>query len=1118
MALNNRDRVRRALDLLGPALDRFVTSIIGPSLPPSTSWTSLLAAKDSRNGANKTYNPEDPQNGLRMVTESLAGAGWNPAYPFNKNLSRVEQSYAGELREVRNHAIHESAFDNEDAQRALDTSERFLRAIGAPQEAEEVKKMRVDLRRVSTDRYDREVVKTAPVANVGSDNLPPWREVLSPHPDVLNGTLKAAEFAADLYTVSLGTAPAEYADPVQFFRRTYLTNGLRALLTGAAARITGDLNASPVINLQTNFGGGKTHSMLALWHLASGTPISDYPDDVSALLRDYDLTQGSGKVQRVALVGNQLPASGLVKPDGTRVNTIWGELAWQLGGLDAYEIVGDADRTSTNPGAALIELLELYAPAVILIDEWVAYARQLYGQEGLAGGTFDTQFTFAQTLTEAVKSVKGALVVVSIPASHESTGGDSDRTVEEEVGGENGREALRRLQRVVGRTADNWLPAMGDESFEIVRRRLFEAPSGAQIGQISSVAQSVVDYYRKNGASFPKEAITGEYLDKIKHCYPIHPELFDRLYQDWSTLERFQRTRGVLRLMNTIIGSLWDSTDPAALIMPGSVLLENEDVLTELSSYLPDHWKAIVEADVGGPNSVPALVDTDNALFKKRHVAKRLARTIFVGATPTLQSAHKGVDKPRIFLGTALPGDVPGNFHSALDHLANRSTYLYSEGSSYWFDTHQNTTRAARDYADGLNAEDVWAEVTRRLRMARQASTNNSFKAVYVCPDSSADVPDHQEARLVLVPIKYPHNPKSGKDSPALQWATEVVGKRGNSQRIYQNTLIFLAAQERRASEVEASVREFLAWQHVSKSGEQAGLSRQQEKQAVDRMKTADVTVQSRLLETYIWTIYPEASPGHAYTMATLDTKGSTDDVIARAAKKLGDVGALVQQRAAVHVNGVLTGALEKYWKEDGHISLGQLYDNYTTYPFLSRLRDRDVLADGVLSVFDLLLWQQDGFGLADSWDGEKYVGLILPSDQVTPPSTVDSLLIIEPRRAERFRQQEVDDFGDNKDNPDPGPNPRAGSGPGPRPDPDPKNAKPNRYFGSVRLDPDLYARDLNKITQEVISHLAVEGIELDVRIDITARAADGFDDSKVRIIRENANVLNFDESGFEVD
>jgi hypothetical protein len=250
--------------------------------------------------------------------------------------------------------------------------------------------------------------------------------------------LPANTYAASPYLVSFTETSRDYSDPIEFFNRTYLTEGLRNLIGGAMDRLRGDPNASPVVNLQTNFGGGKTHSMLALWHLASGRPISDFPQDVQDLLNAHRYQDIPADVKRVAIVGNHFAASGENRGD-VRVNTVWGELAWQLGGKEGYELVRQADETSTAPGEALHELLEYFAPAVILIDEWVAYARQLVGREDLAGGTFETKFTFAQALTEAVKAIPGMFLAISIPASHDSDRADADAIGSgEEVGGENG--------------------------------------------------------------------------------------------------------------------------------------------------------------------------------------------------------------------------------------------------------------------------------------------------------------------------------------------------------------------------------------------------------------------------------------------------------------------------------------------------------------------------------------------------------------------------------------------------------------------------------------------------------------------------------------------------------
>ena len=546
MALSNRDRIDRMVQVLAPALDDFISSVVGQVDPAlGAEGTKLVHGKDLKNGApaGKEYDPQDPQVQFRMLTEGNITAGYKPGwYPFGQAVGKAGEAFASELRQVRNEWAHNKTFTDDDAYRALDTAERLLKLVGAAGEADEVRDIRLNLRRVTADKDDKKVLKAA-ASNPEATGLMPWRQVLQPHADVATGNFHASEFAADLYKVaSGGEVDADYADPVEFFKRTYLTEGLRDLVGRAVRRLAGDDNASPGINLQTNFGGGKTHSMLALWHVAAGLPLGEFPQETQELLAASGYDPEGRRVNRVAIVGNHFSPSGVTKDDGTKVNTIWGELAWQLGGATAYEIVARADQDRTHPGDDLHRLLAAYAPAVILIDEWVAYARSLVGRDDLAGGTFDDQFTFAQSLTEASKGTSGVLLAISIPASESGPQAEPVAGSAEEVGGAHGLEALKRLQNVVRRVADQWRPASSDEAYHIVKQRLFTQPDAAALGQISATAKAYGEMYRKYAHDFPRETRDPAYEARIKATYPIHPELFDTLYEDWSSLERFQRT------------------------------------------------------------------------------------------------------------------------------------------------------------------------------------------------------------------------------------------------------------------------------------------------------------------------------------------------------------------------------------------------------------------------------------------------------------------------------------------------------------------------------------------------------------------------------------------------
>lgn len=1107
MATSNRDRIGTMFELLAPPLDAFIAEAVAPALKDGTSWAALVQLRDTQKGIEgKSYSVTDPQLQLRMLTENIphqVQPGW---YPFTGALGRVGQGFARELREARDTWAHNGSFTDDDAYRTLDTAERLLALIGAAPVVEQVRAIRLGLRRLTADKDDRKALRSAAVAP-DSAGLRPWREVLAPHDDVATGNFQAAEFAADLYKVSAtDDAGRDYAEPVQFFARTYLTQGLRDLIDRAVRRLAGDRNASPVINLQTNFGGGKTHSMLALWHLASGTPRADYPQDVQDLLAGTGFDDLAG-VHRVALVGNHIAPSGSAKPDGTVVNTLWGELAWQLGGREAFATIAAADADRTPPGQALHDLLAAHSPAVILIDEWVAYARSLVGRDDLAGGTFDDQFTFAQALTEAVAGTPGVLLAVSIPASE--SGDDAARASgnEEEVGGANGLKALERLQNVVRRVADQWRPASSEEAYHIVRQRLFTAPTAEALASINATARAFVELYHKHAGEFPREARDGHYEERIRRTYPIHPELFDRLYEDWSSLERFQRTRGVLRLMNTVIHALWMGEDQSPLIMPGSIPIGTASVNAELTQYLQDSWKAVIDADVDGPNCEPRRIDAGKPLFGQRSLTQRLARTVFFGAAPTIGSAHKGLETQRVFLGTATPGDVPGNFHSALAALADRATYFYSAGGRYWYDLQANITRRAKDQADHIHPEEVYAEIRTRLKAGER--TRGSFAGVITCPEDAADIADIDEARLVILHPTLTH-PRTGSASRALDFAKSATERRGAANRTYRNMLVFLAPDEARMEELDRAVRDYLAWSWILANESELDLTANQRNQALERRTRADETVTARLAGTYQWALVPHGQP---VEISAVKVEGQAASLAERVSRKLGNDGNLAMQHAAPAIRLQLDTTARTLW-QNGHMRVGDLWRLYAEYPYMPRLRDRAVLDAGLTG--PQLLWEIEGFALADGYDDAtgRYRGLVLPTDHV-PVAVTNDTLVVHPERAKEQRDAETAPPVDATD-PQPGGGDSDG-GPGPTPPtPPPPDPRTTRYFGAKRLNADRYASDFKKLTEEILAPLAaVPGVELNVTIEIEAVAPDGFDDAKVRTVSENAGTLKLDQSDF---
>lgn len=1148
MATSNRERIDQGFQFLQQGLMPFVDEVMSAATPGDRDWVEVLDARNNqRRGTSFTNSKNDPRFLLSVITEE-----WRV---FKNKLSRGEQSFASELRETGNLLAHGEKFTADDAYRALDTMERLLAAVDAHDEAEQVRKLRRESQQAQFTSATRKAVQA--VAGIEGTGLKPWREVIVPHEDVREGNMRGAEFAADLYYVTRGEASQEYLDPVEFFRRTYLTEGLRDLLTWCARRITGDLNAPPVVNLQTNFGGGKTHSMLALWHLLSGTPLSSFTDELQQLLSGV-IAGPLPETRRAAIVGNHTQAGeGSVKPDGTRVRTLWGELAWQLGhsaggeaeAQRAYDIVRGADETRSNPGSALGELIKQYSPCLILIDEWVAYARQLYERDDLAGGTFDTQFTFAQTLTEAVKATPGAMLLVSIPASSaEATQEEKERGATDlEVGGLNGREALARLQQVIRRVADQWRAATSVESFRIVRQRLFEEPGVDAEVDIAAVARKFVEFYGKNKAEFPTGVADISYEERIAAAYPIHPELFDRLYEDWSTLEKFQRTRGVLRLMSAVIHTLWVKDDKAPLIMPGGLPLSADEVQTEITQYLEDRFKPVIDADIDADKATPALIDDSRSTLGQRRVTRRIARSIFLGSAATLKASHRGIEQPRIWLGIATPGDTVGNFSNALHLLADQATYLYGEGARYWFDVAPSIQKMARDQADRLKdrPEETWEEILRRMRAHEQAA-RGMFAKVQIGPDRSDDIPDETAVRLVIVHPSLQHS-RGNYGSDASMFALAATQGRGSSQRLNRNMVVFLAADGKRYAELDDAVRHYLAWNNLAGTADkirELELAPQQAAQATKRLKDADETVDLRISGAYHWVLVPvQSATGGGMSIDEFKADTAMDRLGERASARLKNADMIRPVQGPSMIRMDLDKFLSSVWSA-GHIRVGQLWEYYCQYPYLPRLTNRSVLENGILKIFSELTWEAHGFALATGYDEAtgQYEGLALPMENMPPPIS-DSTLLVHPSRA--IAQREAERVAEEASRSNAaavaanasGSDASTGSGAQTSAGsvsaagaisgqsgaitasnaPAPSQPKNTRFYGIYHLDPERYGKDITKVSQEVIQHLAAqEGVDLEIAVEIRAVKKDGFPDATVRIVSENARTLKFEDADFE--
>lgn len=1109
MALTNHERVGKALTLLQAGLGQYAEREIRHAVSRGHLAPESLNAyrSDSRIG-NRRISQWDVSVVFKLMVQN-----WNQV--FRESLGPTERSYVGELWGIRNKWAHQERFSSDDAYRALDTAARLLTSVSAGQ-ARDVEKLKVQLLRVRFDEQARSERRRKASLAFGraTGNLEPWREVALPHKDVSSGEYHQAEFAADLWQVHSGEGTAEYRDPAEFFRRTYLTESLRRMLVGAIQRF-GGRGGDPVVHLQTNFGGGKTHSMLALYHLFSGSATREL-DGIEALMREAE-AQTLPNVRRVVLVGTKIsPGNPQTKGDGTPVRTLWGELAWQLGGSEALSRIADDDKRATSPGDALRHLLVDYGPCLILIDEWVAYARQLHDRSDLPGGSFETQFTFAQALTEAARAAGNCVLVVSLPVSDTSTHTLQATADNTEVGGRRGREALERLRNVVGRIESSWRPASAEESFEIVRRRLFEPFTDPdQFKSRDVVARAFADLYRSQNQEFPLDAGNPDYEKRIRAAYPIHPEIFDRLYADWSALASFQRTRGVLRLMAAVIYSLWERGDKNPLILPAHISIDDQRVQWELTRYLPDNWTPVIEKDVDGPQSLPLRIDREVPNLGKLSASRRVARAIYLGSAPSVGTAQRGIEDRQIKLGCVLPAESPSVFGDALRRMAAKATYLYQDGSRYWYDTRATVTKLAEEKAAQFGREPDRVRQAIKRALDKDLRKKGGFDRIHTVPSSGHDVPDRRDSRLVVLSVDHPH--RKGPDSQAVKAASALLESRGNSPRIFRNTLVFLAADQTRLPELNEAVCQHLAWEEIIAEKDRLDLSPNQVRQAETQRKVAVDTVKVRLPETYRWLLVPvQENPSDPIGWDAVQIRGR-DALAVQVTNRLGREEWLIKSLAGTRLRMDLDAI--PLWRGD-HVSIQQLVDDFATYPYLPRLRNPGVLLDAVATGVNLLTWFDDSFGYADSYDeaSKRYRGL-RGGNQVSVSDENSTALVVKGEIAYRQLQDEVKPPTDTPMPPDPPPpggetttTPGGGS-----PPPPPPPAKPTRFHGSAVLETTRVGRDASKIAEEVISHLAgLVGSKVRVTLEIEADVPDGVSEGVVRIVTENCRTLEFESNGFE--
>lgn len=999
---------------------------------------------------------------------------------FSKILPYDYFNWIKELRSIRNRWAHaQESFDDDSTIRALDTMSLVSKDIDE-EATEEIRAMWSEKLREREAKKISEPTKKFPQS---FGNLKSWRDVIEPNPDVAQGLYRQAEFALNLADIVRNQGRAEYTDPREFFSRTYLTNGLKSLLVETLKRLTSG-DGEPIIQLKTSFGGGKSHSLLALYHLFGGIR----PDQSEAVREVLNAAEVSflPKVHTAVIVGTW---------ENPLKSTLWGEIAAQLakstGKPELYEMMKENDERGVSPGVELLKkLFDEAGACLILIDELVAYGRKLSLGDIKNGGSFGNLISFIQELTEAAKASPKTAVVVSIP--------ESDAEIVDDLGSR----VLKQVERVFGRMEFVWTPVSVHEGYEIVRRRLFKQNFDQKAR--AEVCAAFFDMYLNNPNDFPYESRQAQYREKLLTCYPIHPKFFDYLYDKWTSLDGFQKTRGVLRLMSKIIYELWKNNDKSFFIMPCDIPLNVATVRDELTKLLGGNWDAIVNSEIDGEYSKPYELDLQNARFGRLQAAKKISRAIFIGTAPNSRKGDvRGVEENEIHLSTIQPPDFENiaTFNDALAKLKTNLYYLYSQNTRLWFGVNPTLRKLVDDKCDKFSDDDVDFEIENRLKTWRG---RDLFKSIHICPFDSNDVADKSEARLVILPPKFFYDDRL-KENPAIEFAKKILDTRGNVPRKYKNMLLFIAADFDKMDVLKKAVREYKAWSEVKKETDFLNLDRVQVMDVKNNLETTEKTFSMKISQAYCKIFAPN-------TFGDADINNlkwrveeiicTKEDNISAASEKFNADEALLNSLGSEELKKLLDKFI---WREKDFVNVKQLWEYFTTYYYLPRLTDENVLLETVKKGIKAKV-----FALAENFQEDKAINLKFGEDfigQVSEENFLVKASYAEKQldtKKEKVSPEGKDDSSDKT--------------PSPKPKPKHEVETLSKYFSlNVELDKTRLTKSFNSYIEEVAANLmSLPDAETSIKLSISVFVPEGIPAERKEIVSENCSSLKVKDFYFE--
>ncbi len=722
----------------------------------------------------------------------------------------------------------------------------------------------------------------------------PTRTVLEtcrPRDEVLRGELREQQFAASLTRVLRHEADPVYGEPASFFQNTYPTSGLKSLFREALGRLTGRHGANaPVIRVETSFGGGKTHNLIGLLHVCRDPAAAKtFPDFVpSDLLPSKPIRLVAG------VVGGDLDPANGVDHGKVRTFTLWGEIAYQLGGADGYKVVRESDEQRVAPGTQVWEKLIGGEPALVMIDEVAEYLRKARGVKSASGGTTVAEQTVAflmDLIKFAAESTKTVLVY-TLADARDAFGKETEEF----------RQELIEARSVSARQEHVLTPAAENEISAIVAHRLFahiDKSAGEQ------VAGQFADYYARvigQGVDLPSRATRTEFRTEMAQDYPFHPELLTTLNRKTSTIPNFQKTRGVLRLLAQVVRELWrERPTDCHLIAPHHLGLADEGVASDLTSRLDrPAFKQVIEADITSPRagtlSHAQEVDKDWVNAGKPPYGRRVATTVFLHSL--VQTGQSGVDPADLRLAVLQPGDDPALVDKAVQKLTDRCWFFDYDGHRYRFKTEPSLRKIVDDETGLVGKIKAKAELDERVKKVWKKGV---FTPRYF-PAEASEVDDDAQAPKLVVVHYDAAAVQATKAVPPPDLVVKLFEHKGSLEeyRTYKNNLLFLVADADQVGRLVDVAQRYLAVQRIVSDPDRMGDFNKEQKDKLRKMaEAAELDLRVAITKAYRHLYYPSAdaprsSAGLAHQLLQADEQGEMEkdqsEVVLRVLKGLEKV------------------------------------------------------------------------------------------------------------------------------------------------------------------------------------------------------------------------------------